>query len=211
MVPGLDPQIAGRLLGWMDTVLAANRRQNLTRIIDEQAFVQNHILDSLAGLPMLPEAGTVVDVGSGAGFPGVVLALARPALRVTLLESSRRKARFLESSDLPVVWARAEDYARGAGRDAFDVAVSRAVAPLAVVLELVLPLVRPGGSAVLWLGHGSEGEDAVASRVSALLGARSERVAASPSPGRRFRIFAKIGSTPERFPRRSGVATRRPL
>jgi 16S rRNA (guanine527-N7)-methyltransferase len=184
---------------------------NLTAIVDERAFVQDHVLDSLAGLPWLPPAASVVDVGSGAGFPGVPLAIARPSLRVTLLEASRRKAKFLERSGLPVVWGRAEDYARGRGRDAFDVAVARAVAPLAVVLELVLPLVRPGGQAVLWLGREVAEEEAVAERVSLLLGARPAGVRASASPGRRFRIFDKVTGTPERFPRRAGVAARRPL
>ena len=195
----------------MRAVLQANSRMNLTAITDEDAFIRDHILDSLAVLPWLPETGSVVDVGSGAGFPGVPIAIARPALQVTLLESSQRKAKFLETSGLPVVWSRAEDCGRGDGRDAFDVAVTRAVAPLAVVLELVLPLVRLGGQAVLWLGREALDEEATATRVCALLGARSARVVPSASQGRRFLIVDKVESCPERFPRRPGVAARRPL
>lgn len=195
----------------MEAVRAANRRMNLTSITEEDAFVRDHILDSLAGLALLPPAGSVIDVGSGAGFPGVAIAIARPELRVTLLEASQKKAAFLASSGLPVVRARAEEYGRGPGRDAYDVAVARAVAPLAVVAELVLPLLRPGGAAVLWVGREVAGEAGEAARVCAALGATPERVVASASPGRRFRILRKIGPTPARFPRRAGVAARRPL
>ncbi len=209
--PGLSPEAAERLLRWMAAVREANRHMNLTAINDEDAFVRDHLLDALAALPLLPAGGSVCDVGSGAGFPGVPIGVARPALRVTLLESSRRKAVFLAGSGLPVVCARAEDYGRGAGRDLYDVAVSRAAAPLAVALELVLPLVRPGGQAILWLGRPTEDEEAVVARVCGQLGAREARVVASPLPGRRFRVVDKSVATPPRYPRRPGVAARRPL
>lgn len=206
----LDEAAALRLVNWMAAVLAENAVQNLTRITDPEAFARDHVVDGLAGGSVIPFGASVVDVGSGAGFPGVALAYARPDLRVTLVEASLRRARFLARSGLPVVRARAEDFARGDGRDAFDVAVTRAVAPPAVAAELALPLVRPGGRAVLWLGRDDPAERAHLARVAGALGGEIERVI--PSLGRRqLVVVAKRAATPARFPRRSGVAARRPL
>ena len=161
--------------------------------------------DSLRGVAVVGELeGGIVDVGSGGGAPGIPLAAVLPDREVTLLESERRKAEFLErwTAELPnlrVVWGRAEEQET----DAFGVAVAKALAPPPVAAEWCLPLVRPGGAAVLWVGPSAD-LDAVAQV--------AEQLAAAPPEERDgLVVLRKLGPTPERFPRRPGMARKRPL
>jgi 16S rRNA (guanine527-N7)-methyltransferase len=152
--------------------------------------------------------GPVVDVGSGGGSPGIPLAASRPDLDVVLLESNRRKCAFLEGiaagfGNLSVVCARAEEHAAAAGRDAYGTAVARALAIPPVAAEWCLPLVRPGGRAVLFVGSTADLD-----AVSKAAGELAAVVEASPAG---FVALRKTGPTPERFPRRPGVAKKRPL
>ena len=161
--------------------------------------------DSLRGMPVVRDlGGPIVDVGSGGGAPGIPLAAALPDRNVTLLEAERRKAEFLErwTADLPnlsVVWGRAEEQAI----DLFGVALAKALAPPAVAAEWCLPLVRPGGAAVLWVGPSAD-LDSIR-RVS-------EQLNAAPPENRDgLLVIRKLGPTPDGFPRRSGMARKRPL
>lgn len=161
--------------------------------------------DSLRGAEVVRELdGPIVDVGSGGGAPGIPLAVALPEREVTLLEAERRKADFLEcwAAELPnvsVVWGRAEEQET----DTFGVAVAKALAPPPVAAEWCLPLVRPGGAAVLWVGPSAEQE-----RVARV----AERLAAAPPEERDgLLVLRKVGPTPPGFPRRPGVARKRPL
>jgi 16S rRNA (guanine527-N7)-methyltransferase len=143
-------------------------------------------------------------VGSGGGAPGIPLATALPDHEVTLLEAERRKVDFLlrwadELPNLQVVWGRAEEQAT----DRFGVAVAKALAPPAVAAEWCLPLVRPGGAAILWVGLSAE-IDRVA-RVAELL------AAGPPEEHDGLLLIRKLGPTPEGFPRRPGIARKRPL
>jgi 16S rRNA (guanine527-N7)-methyltransferase len=148
--------------------------------------------------------GAIVDVGSGGGAPGIPLAAALPDREVTLLEAERRKADFLRrwEAELPnvhVVWGRAEEQET----DHFGVAVAKALAPPPVAAEWCLPLVRPGGAAVLWVGPTVD-RDAVARA--------AEHLAAGPPEERGgLLVLRKLGPTPEGFPRRPGMARKRPL
>lgn len=146
--------------------------------------------------------GRVVDVGSGGGSPGIPLAFALPEREVTLLESERRKCDFLREWAPPnarVVWGRAEEQEA----DAYGVALAKALAKPPTALEWALSLVRPGGAAVLWLGPSADLE-AVA-RVAEQLGG------GSPEERDRLVVVPKLGPTPAGFPRRVGVAKKRPL
>ncbi len=179
----------------------------MTAITDPAEARRVHVEDALAAVGLL-DAGPVADVGSGGGSPGLPLAAARPDLELVLLESHRRKCAFLEESarDFPnvsVLCARAEEHARLAGRDTYGAAVARALAPPPVAAEWCLPLLRPGGLAILFVGPTAD-ESAVA-RVAALLAAVPEEA----PPG--FLLLRKVGSTPDRFPRRPGLARKRPL
>jgi 16S rRNA (guanine527-N7)-methyltransferase len=149
-----------------------------------------------------------VDVGSGTGSPGLPLAVARPDLEFVLLEANGRKAGFLERvarefANVSVVGARAEEHGAEAGREAYGTAVARALAPPPVAAEWCLPLVRAGGVAVLFVG--GTAEIAPVERVAAELSAELEE----RQPG--FLVLRKTGPTPERFPRRPGMAKKRPL
>jgi 16S rRNA (guanine527-N7)-methyltransferase len=154
-----------------------------------------------------------VDVGSGGGSPGIPLALAL-GLPVTLLEATGTKCRFLEravaavQAPCAVVHARSEEYGRGEGRDRFALAFARALAPPPVAAELVLPLVAPGGSAILWTG--AQVDDEALAATAALVGGVVE-VVHDAAPGRRLVMLRKVAATPERFPRRPGIARARPL
>ncbi|HKB20875.1 MAG TPA: RsmG family class I SAM-dependent methyltransferase [Gaiellaceae bacterium] len=191
-----------RLERWLDLALAT---PGLTAIEDRDEAWAMLLDDALRGVEVVrPFEGPIVDVGSGNGSPGVVLAASLPDREVTLLDSSRRKAAFLErvAVDFPnvaVVYGRAEEQET----DRFGVVVAKALAPPAVALEWVLPLVREGGAAVLWLGS-SVDLDAL-SRVSEQLGGSEleERNGLA--------VARKIGPTPAGFPRRPGMARKRPL
>jgi len=154
-------------------------------------------LELVAGRP-----GPLVDVGTGGGAPGIPLAHALPETEVVLLEAERRKCAFLERHAPPnarVVWGRAEDQ----GVDWAGIAVARALAKPPTAAEWCLPLVRPGGIVVLWVGPSADAERvaAVAERIAGKL------VAASPG----FLVLEKTGPTPPGFPRRAGMAKKRPL
>ena len=146
--------------------------------------------------------GPVVDVGSGGGSPGIPLAVALPEREVTLLEAERRKCDFLERWAPPnarVVWGRAEEQ----GVDAFGVALAKALASPPVAAELCLPLVRPGGVAILWLGPSAD---------LAAVASVSERLGGGPPEERDgLVVLPKLAPTPAGFPRRPGMAKKRPL
>ncbi|HZO49682.1 MAG TPA: RsmG family class I SAM-dependent methyltransferase [Gaiellaceae bacterium] len=177
----------------------------LTALRDPGAARRVLLDDALAGAGIVARFdGPVVDVGSGGGTPGIPLAAALPGRSVTLLEAERRKAAFLErwAAELPnvrVVRGRAEEQPT----DAFGVAVAKALAPPPVAAEWCLPLVRPGGAVVLWVGPSAE-----TARVRAVAERLAGRLVQSP-PG--FLVLRKLGPTPAGFPRRPGMARKRPL
>jgi 16S rRNA (guanine527-N7)-methyltransferase len=176
--------------------------------------------DCLVLVPYLSDVSTVVDVGSGGGLPGLPLRILVPRLEVTLVEADGRKAAFLTQtcarlglSGVRVVGRRAEDAAHDAGlREAFDVAVARALAPMPVLAELCLPFVRVGGRL---LAQKTRDEDITAAgRAIELLGggpARAEPGASRARSAGVVVVVEKVGPTPEAYPRRAGVPARRPL
>jgi 16S rRNA (guanine527-N7)-methyltransferase len=161
--------------------------------------------DSLRGVELVRSFdGPIVDVGSGGGAPGIPLAAALPKREVTLLEAERRKADFLHrwEADLPnlrVVWGRAEEQAT----DEFGVAVAKALAQPPVAAEWCLPLVRQGGAVVLWVGLSAE--------IDRVAQVAEQLAAAPPEDHDGLLVIRKLGPTPEGFPRRPGMARKRPL
>jgi 16S rRNA (guanine527-N7)-methyltransferase len=181
-----------------------------------------HVADSLSGLEVeeLARARTIADLGAGAGFPGLVLAIALPRARVDLIESAGRKtaviARLMQAARIEnatPVTARAEEWA--ALPRAYDAVVARAVAALPVLVEYAAPLLREGGVLVAWKGARSADEEAAGERAAAEVGLARERVLkVEPFAGARDRhlhMYRKIAPTPGRFPRRPGMAAKRPL
>ena len=184
--------------------------------------VDVHLADSLSALELAPvrEARAMADVGSGAGLPGLPLAAALPSTRVHLVESAGRRCDFLARAvatmgldNAEVVRARVEQW--GAGRDTCDVVVARALAPLAVVAEYAAPLLAMGGTLVAWRGARSLAEEEEAAAAGRVLGLREQEIlAVTPYAGSRARhlhTFTKVAPTAERFPRRPGLARKRPL
>ncbi|MBE3552335.1 MAG: 16S rRNA (guanine(527)-N(7))-methyltransferase RsmG [Kyrpidia tusciae] len=202
-----------------------NREVNLTAVTDAEGVYWKHFYDSLVvlGLPEVPQAGFLVDVGSGAGFPGLVLALARPGFSVSLLDALRKRVWFLEEvrgelglTRVRVVHGRAEEYGRRPGwRESFDMATARAVAQMSVLAELLLPFVRVGGMAMAWKGPDVEEELEGARGAIRRLGGEVEAVHRYELPygmgGRSVVIVRKISATPTEYPRRPGVPEKRPL
>ncbi|MSQ34056.1 MAG: 16S rRNA (guanine(527)-N(7))-methyltransferase RsmG [Dehalococcoidia bacterium] len=201
-----------------------NHRVRLVGSTDPHELYVRHFLDSLTLLPLLPPGLlTVVDVGTGAGLPGIPLKLARPELDLALVESVGKKAAFLRqmavelgAHGVAVLQARAEAVGRDpAQREHYDVAVSRALAELAVVLELGLPLVRVGGLCIVLKKGDISGGLARAQNALEQLGGRLAQVrdAGLPDllPGHLLVIIEKVAPTPERYPRRPGIPAKRPL
>jgi 16S rRNA (guanine527-N7)-methyltransferase len=193
-----------------------------TTILDPARGVEAHVADSLAGLRVLDvrEARSIADVGAGAGFPGLVLAVALPQARMRLVESVGKKCDFLRRAvtaalltNLEVVHARAEDWPEGIERH--DVVTARAVAPLAVLVEYAAPLLALDGRLVAWKGLRDRAEEADGRAAAAATGLEHVETIAVPSrPGaehRQLHVYAKVSLTPARFPRRPGMARKRPI
>lgn len=179
------------------------------------------IEDCLVLLPLLGGALTLIDVGSGGGLPGLPLKLARPDLEVTLLEANRRKAAFLVQAcaqlgldGVDVIAERAEVAGHDPRRrESYDLATARALAPLAVLVELSLPFVHPGGR-LLAMKASLDDEVEAARQAIEVLGGAPPKVVAAPSPSRsrgQVVIVEKVTATPAAYPRRPGVPARRPL
>ena len=220
---GLDETKAETLEAFARLVLEKNRVMNLTAITDEADFARLHLLDS-AALPRFAafDGRAVVDVGTGAGFPGVPLRILCPdARRVTLLDATGKRVEFLREAcaslklaGVNFVCARAEDYA-AKKREAFDVAVSRAVAALPALCELCLPLVRVGGRFLAMKSTQSDAEIKGAAHAVETLGGRISRTLdyEIPTSGvtHRLIVIDKIEPTPEEYPRAYSQIKKKPL
>lgn len=185
--------------------------------------------DSLSGLEVseLSSARRIADIGAGAGFPGLVLAIALPRAQVDLVESAGRKTavidRLIQAAELEnarSITARVEDYARvpaalGGGREAYDAVTARAVGPLAVLVEYAAPLLRPDGVLVAWKGARESAEETTGAAAAEKVGmAVKEVVSVRPYPAsenRHLHVYRKVEPTPPEFPRRAGMARKRPL
>jgi 16S rRNA (guanine527-N7)-methyltransferase len=219
---GLDEQTLGKLAALGDLILGAEF--NVTGIDEPEEIERRHFLDSLSLLDLGPvlSATTLVDIGSGAGLPALVLALALPGAVISAVESQRKKSAFIEAAARQLgaknvtVWCtRAEDHGQGSGRQAYDVALSRAVAPLAVVAEYSLPLLRLGGTMVAMKGAISDQERIQGERALGILGADGlNEIQLHPFEGAENRwafLATKTRPTPTAYPRRPGVPSKRPL
>jgi 16S rRNA (guanine527-N7)-methyltransferase len=212
-----------KLSRYLGLLLEANAKMNLTRITDRAAAELQHVADALTVLPHLPAGGEfrLADVGSGGGVPGIPLAVARPDATVLLIESTKKKASFLEQTiaalELPNVsvseW-RAEDVARGNQRETFDIAVARAVATMAWLAEWCLPLVKTGGKMLAMKGPKVNEELPAAARAIRMLGGGEPIIHPVDLPGTDHRIIVeitKLARTDARYPRPPTHAKGKPL
>lgn len=210
------------LLRYWELLAEKNKVMNLTAITDPAEAARLHFLDSAALLSLTDLRGkSVVDVGTGAGFPGLPLKILEPSIRLTLLDAQRKRVDFLREvcvelglEDVECVHGRAEEFAQ-ARRESFDAAVSRAVAALPVLAELCLPLVRPGGQFLAMKSVDTNEELHAAGRAASLLAGRLEKpldyVISGTEIPRRLVILTKMGETPKKYPRTFAKIKKYPL
>jgi 16S rRNA (guanine527-N7)-methyltransferase len=208
----------------LETVLAllAEERASVSSVVDQRAW-RVHVLDSLTGLevPDLRAAERVADVGAGAGFPGLALAVALPEAQVDLIESVTRKCEFMRRSaeeagitNVTVRNTRSEDWAAAKGREAYDAVTARAVGRLSTLAELASPLLKPKGLLVAWKGKRDADEEQQLERASEALAMRPETILdvgnRAGSAHRHLHVIRKTGPTPANLPRKPGIAKKRP-
>jgi 16S rRNA (guanine527-N7)-methyltransferase len=197
-----------------------------TTVSEGDEAVDIHVADSLSGLevPELRAARWIADIGAGAGFPGLILAIALPRARVDMIESTSRKCAVIDrlthaaGLDNEVVRAlpmRAEERAAWGGSETYDVVTARAVAALPVLVEYAAPLLSMGGVLVAWKGARDADEEERGARAGVEVGLQPEGVVEvqpyAESRNRNLHVYRKVAGTPERFPRRAGMAVKRPL
>ncbi len=208
-----DDEVLKQLLLFKELVLKENQLFNLTAITDDLEFIELHILDSLTVVPYINDARSLIDVGTGAGFPGMVLKIVFSRLHVTLLDSSQKKIMFLQRSaealklsNLTCIHARAEDLAKDVRfREKFDIAVSRAVAHLSPLCELCIPFVETDGKFIAMKGKNIEQELEEAGKCHEKLGCESFEKIYLELPyslaQRNILIYAKNKNAPGQYPR----------
>ncbi|MBR2780840.1 MAG: 16S rRNA (guanine(527)-N(7))-methyltransferase RsmG [Eubacteriaceae bacterium] len=213
----LHPSEADGLLFYMEKVLKKNKVMNLTAIRDEERFIYLNLLDCLSVLRVLPECASVIDVGTGAGLPGMVIALMRRDTEVTLMDATAKKLSFLDElvgemglGNVTTLCGRAEELSRDTKyRDNFDSAVSRAVARLPLLMEYSLPFVKKGGVFVAMKGAEAGTELAEAEDLTDKLGSRLSGNDSFILPGgeekRSLLVFEKVRDTDKAYPRRNSV------
>lgn len=217
-------ELSGQQLSTLDRVLDVLRHDDHapTTVRAPAEAAKRHLADSLAGLDLdlIKDGSDLADLGAGAGFPGVALAVALPGARVRLVESQQRKCEFLarlltaaEIENASVICARAEEWKEGLSGN--DVVLARALAPQPVVLEYAAPLLRVGGALVDWRGRRDAGEERAAARAARELGLELRELRRvqpfAEATDRHLHVWLKAAETPQRFPRRAGMARKRPL
>ena len=218
----LDGPRISALIKYKDMLLEWNEKINLTAITEERDFIIRHFIDSLSIAPYLENAGSIIDVGTGAGFPGIPLKIARPAPEVVLLDSLEKRVAFLNCAiealkltGVSAVHLRVEDAGRSSQyREKFDAAVARAVASLPVLLEYCLPLVRTGGVFIAMKGSAAE-EIEYSRKALETLGGKIENIHEIILPGsdikRNIIIVKKLRQISTKYPRKAGKPTKEPL
>ncbi len=220
----LTPHQSDQFQCYYHELMAWNQRMNLTAVKDYEGVQVRHFLDSLTAAPYLNDGTrTLLDIGTGAGFPGVPLKIVFPHLELTLLDSVGKKTAFLEHlvqeldlSGVQVHTGRAEDLAlHSEPRESFDMVVTRGVAVMRVLMELTLPFCRPGGMVLTWKKGELGPEISDSLHAMDVLGGRLREVAPVEAKGlqngRVIVLVEKLRASPAKFPRRSGVPQKRPL
>ncbi len=220
----IKPEQADMFKIYCEMIISRNRKYNLTRIVGVDRIIEEHFLDSLAGINVAAgmNAKTLLDIGSGAGLPGIPIKICLPKLKLTIIDSARKKILFLREllsrlhqDDVILLHKRAEDFGRGEGREAYDWVVTRALAPLVVAAELALPLLKVGGC--FWAFKGStvreelEQSRAIIDYCGGEVDGEIEYRLPQSGKDRIILVIRKVRESEERFPRRSGVPQKKPL
>lgn len=220
----LDALACERFARYYELLVEGNKLMNLTTVLEPEEAVDRHFLDCLAPVAqgLLPEGVKVVDVGTGAGFPGLPLLIARPDLKLTLVDALNKRLGFIQSVldelglQAEIVHIRAEDFShKPEYREQYDIAAARAVAAVSPLMEYLLPCVRRDGFALCWKGPDISREAEAARRAIFLLGGKPRQPIGYEIPGRDWQhnlfIVDKVSSTPKIYPRKSGTPSKNPL
>ncbi len=219
----LSDEKSKKFNNYMNLVLDWNEKINLTAIKEEDEFVLKHFIDSLTVKDFITDGSSVIDVGTGAGFPGIPLKIYNNSLKITLLDSLNKRVKFLDEvikdldlKDIKAVHGRAEDISRmKEHREKYDVSISRAVAQLNVLVEYLLPFVKVGGKCICMKGPNAEEEVKNAKNAIKILGGEVESVNKFVLPGtdmeRNIIVIKKIKNTNNKYPRKAGTPTKEPL
>ena len=207
---------------YMKYLLEWNQKINLTAITDQNEIILKHFVDSLTIQKYIQENTKIIDVGTGAGFPGIPLSISKNGIQITLLDSLNKRIILLKEiieklklKDIEAIHARAEEFAKEkSNREKFDIATSRAVAPLNVLIEYLLPLVKVNGICICMKGANIE-EVNNAENALKVLGGKIEKIETITLPDsdmkRNIIIVRKIKNTPEKYPRKAGIPAKEPL
>jgi 16S rRNA (guanine527-N7)-methyltransferase len=207
----------------MDEVLAENKIQNLTAITDEKEFILLHLIDCLSVVKYLPENARIIDIGTGAGFPGMVIKIARPDIEILFLDSLNKRIEFLKRTcdklaldKTDSTHSRAEELGlKKEYRETFDIAISRAVAKLSVLSEYCIPFVKKGGFFISYKSGGSLEEIQEADKAIKVMGGKRNQLCQFTLPDTDItRILVpvkKIAPTPKKYPRKAGMPNKSPI
>ncbi len=219
----LNDKQVGAFFSYMKVLLEWNKKINLTAIEDEREVIIKHFIDSLSILPYIEnKESTMIDIGTGGGFPGIPIKIAFENVHVTLLDSLDKRIKFLnevinvlELKNINAVHGRAEDYGmKGEYREKYDIATARAVANLPVLLEYCLPFVKTGGIFIAMKGSSTEELESSGKALS-ILGGKIEKVETLELPfsdaKRNIVIVRKLRQTPTKYPRKAGKPSKEPL
>lgn len=217
-IPFLNEEECDKFVAYYKLLIDWNERINLTAITQPEEVVKKHFLDSLAARQLIGTGAKVADIGTGAGFPGIPLLITRPDLKLTLVDSLRKRVSFLETVlkelglQAECVHMRAEDFGRlPRCRGSFDCTVTRAVSSLPVLIELTVPLLKVGGKSICYKGESAE-ELAASKNALSKLKASAEILPVESDYGRRSLIICtKNAPTPGTYPRKAGTVGKNPL
>lgn len=219
----LDEEAAEKLAVYMEGILEYNEHVNLTSITDPEEFIRKHYLDSasISTLPEFQQAESVIDVGTGGGFPGVPLAILFPEKTFTVEDSLQKRIRVIQDlteragvENVRAVHARAEDLGKDPEyREQFDLCISRAVSRMSVLAEYCLPFVREGGWFIPYKGSDIEKELREGEKAVQVLGGKIERTEPAELEGmhHQFVIVKKVKHTPKKYPRKAGTPGKTPI
>ena len=208
---------------YMKLLQKCNENINLTSIIEDKDILQKHFIDSITIIPYINYKDNIIDVGTGAGFPGIPIKIAREDVKVTLLDSLNKRVNFLKEvvsnlnlSNIQTIHGRAEDIGKNSNfREKFDVATSRAVAPLNILVEYLMPLVKKGGRCICMKGKDIKEELEISKKAINVLGGELEKVDEFYLPQsyikRNIIIIRKMKDTPSKYPRKAGTPSKEPI
>lgn len=218
-----DEKIQEQFYTYMELLIKWNENINLTAITEPKEVLQKHFIDSLTILPYIKENKSVIDVGTGAGFPGIPVKIAKESTKVTLLDALNKRLNFLNEvinnlglSNIETIHSRAEEAGKNKVlRESFDIAVSRAVAPLNILVEYLLPLVKIGGKCICMKGSNVEEEINNSKKAIEVLGGKIEKVEEFTLPSsdikRSIIVIKKVSQTPAKYPRKPGTPAKEPI